>query len=234
MAAASFVLVPSPLVGGAVFEPLEQELREAGFKVSIVEGTIPSGPPFWQAFAGSVASQVGADSDVVLVGHSGAGLALNLVADLNPRIEAIVHMDGTLVQAGARWLDTFDAETLARPEFRESMNRGVMPNPWMGPELWQMVGVTDEAKVAQFAAGCRELPLGWYEEPLPSHSRRVSAAYLAFVPNPFYVPMIEKARDKGWPVVELSGQHFHFLLEPKKVARTLIDTASALLSGGQA
>ena len=225
-----FVLIPSPLVGRAAFEPLAAALRAAGSEASIVEGQTPQGPPFWQSFAGAIASQVRPGSEIILVGHSGAGPALELIANRHLGVRAIVYLDATLVEPGACWLDTFSADALAGPEFQSALSSGVMPNPWIGPELWRAVGLAEDAQIARLRAGCRELPLAWYQEPVPVGTREVPAAYIAFVPNPFYAPIAEQARARGWPVVEVAGKHFHFLMEPDEVARTLIGVVEAMSS----
>jgi len=218
-------LVPSPLVGGSVFEPLRDALAGPGRKVVIAPGEVPAGPPYWRQFADSIAEVCGA-GPTWLVGHSGAGAVLPLVANrLGDRCRGISYLDATLLSPGERWIDTFSSADLALPEFTAAMRRGVMPNPWMTTPLWKYAGVEELPEQERFAAGARELPLAWYREVVPETPLApVASSYLAFVPNPFYAPQVAKARTLGWRTTEMAGRHFHFLVEPGEVAAWIVES----------
>lgn len=67
-----------------------------------------------------------------------------------------------------------------------------------------------------------------YEEPLPVFAGWPDApcGYLKF--SQVYDPEAAKARQNGWPVLELQGNHFHMLVEPKVVAEALVHLARTM------
>jgi hypothetical protein len=223
----AFALIPSPLVGPSTFEPLCAELARLGYHSSIVSGALPEGPPYWATWARSIAVTLPASNRLVLVAHSGAAPVADLVASGSPAVAAIVYLDGTLLDPGSSFLDTFDSARLEAEPFRSAIARGVWPNPWSSPDLWEQVGIPHD-DAAAFAAEARELPVARNAEALPGAVANVAHAYIAFVPNAFYAPMLASCRERGWPVRELPGMHFHFLVDPPGVANALIDTLPEL------
>lgn len=223
----AFALIPSPLVGSSTFEPLRAELERRGHVACVVPGASPEGPPYWASWADSIASSLPAANRVVLVAHSGAGPVADLVADGSPAVAAVVYLDGTLLASGRSFIDTVDAATLESEPLRSGIARGAWPNPWCSPELWERVGIS-HADAVRFAAEARELPVARYRESLPASAPSIAHGYIAFVPNGFYAPMLAGSRERGWPVRELPGMHFHFLVDPPRVADALIDILSDL------
>jgi hypothetical protein len=229
MAGLTFVLVPSPLVGPETFEPLRTELAALGHNARVVQGELPAGPPYWRGWAAGIRESLPA-GPAVLVGHSGAGPVLDLIAEAGATVTAVVGLDATFIEPGTRLIDGFDDTRLSSPEVQEGFARGVMPNPWRSPALWQHVGISD-ADAERYATGARELPLDWYREALPTAWTSAPHGYLAFVPNPFYAPIAQRCRERGWPVRELPGMHFHFLVNPVEVADALVAMVSEFESG---
>jgi hypothetical protein len=225
----AFVLIPSPLVGPGTFEPLRAELAALGHDASVVQGELPVGPPYWRGWATSIRESL-PTGPAVLVGHSGAGPVLDLVADGDANVTTVIGLDASLIEPGTRLLDKFDDARLASPEVQEGFTRGVFPNPWRSPALWQRVDIA-LPDAERYAADSRELPLDWYRESLPIASTNAPHGYLAFVPNPFYAPIAQRCRERGWPVRELPGMHFHFLVNPVEVADALVAMVSELEAG---
>ena len=58
---------------------------------------------------------------------------------------------------------------------------------------------------------------GWTRHP---------CGYLLF--GPPYDAAAEEARGRGWPVIELPGQHLHIVVDPAAVARALLEMARRL------
>lgn len=93
-----FVLLPSPLLGGAIWEPVATELRGAGQGVTVVAlpGPVRSPGDVLEGFLSSLP-----DEPVVLVPHSNAGLFVPaLVA--RSRVLATVFVDAALPPTDAR------------------------------------------------------------------------------------------------------------------------------------
>lgn len=77
----------------------------------------------------------------------------------------------------------------------------------------------------------RSAPVALYEEPadVPPGWPGAPANYLAFVPNPFYAPMEQEAREMGFKVREVPGSHFEMLVQPAAVASQLAEMARRLV-----
>lgn len=232
---ATLVLVHSPIVGPSTWLRLVPELERRGHTVLVpsLRSAATGRGPYAEAFAQAVVSTVGAAGDVVLIAHSGAGLFLPAIAGRLERLSGCLFVDATLPRPGERWLDSIPAEFRESEAFREGASHGVVPNPWTAPDMWRTVGIHDEPLVALLAREAIEPSLALYEESihLPSGWKNVPAAYLAFVPNPFYAPFVERARAAGWPVRELPGAHFEMLVRPADVAAEIDALVEALSPG---
>lgn len=219
---ATLVLVHSPLVGPSTWLRLAPELERRGHTVAVpsLQSAATGGGPYADAFAQTVSATLSPAEDVVLIAHSGAGLFLPAIAGRLERLAGCLFIDATLSRDGECWLDTVPAEVRESQSFRQAAARGVVPNPWTDPALWRTVGITDEPLAALLAREAIEPSLALYEERvyLPPNWPGVPAGYLAFVPNPFYAPLVQQARAAGWLVRELPGTHFEMLVRPDAVA----------------
>lgn len=208
-----FVLVPSPLLGNAVWEPVAAELRRTGHAATAV------------ALGGSVRTPrdvvetvlaVLPDEPVVLVPHSNAGLSAPLVAELG-RVAATVFVDAALPPADAREV------TMASGPFAEFLAAkadadGVLPvwTDWWDEDLSPLfpdAPTRDGVERQQ-----QRLPLTYFAEPLPVPPGWIGrpAAYLAF--GDTYADEVAFARERGWPVSVLPGGHLEMLHHPDRVA----------------
>ena len=60
---------------------------------------------------------------------------------------------------------------------------------------------------------------GWPDAP---------CGYLRFVPGPGYAEAADEARQRAWPVREITGGHFHMLVDPGSVADALASIVDEL------
>jgi hypothetical protein len=67
------------------------------------------------------------------------------------------------------------------------------------------------------------LPLAYYHEqvPAPAGWDDHLCAYLLFSPG--YQDQAAQARQRGWPVHSVTGEHLHQIVDPPAVARALLD-----------
>jgi len=133
----AFVLVHSPLVGPTSWLPVARELERRG-RVAVVPsllGVAEAPEPQWRHVPAAVCV---ATSDlqqrVVLVGHSGAGLLLPVIADaLDVEVAGLVFVDSRLPPPAGR-------SPLGAPEFIEQLRAmatdGLLPtwSRWFGPD----------------------------------------------------------------------------------------------------
>jgi hypothetical protein len=193
------LLLPSPLLGPAVWAPVAELL---GARVASV---------------GSAVEEASGLTDVVLVPHSNAGLhAPRLAAAIGAR--ATVYVDAALpgeapdtALAPARFLDFLSG--LADVE-------GLLP-PWT--QWWDDVddlfpfGPTRAAVEAEQP----RLPLSYFTTrvPVPAGWADRPSAYLGF--GDTYADELAFARGRGWPVTVLPGRHLHQLIDPTAVAAAI-------------
>ena len=93
------------------------------------------------------------------------------------------------------------AELIPDPVSRRALLAQLRPQP---PRFWE-----------------EEIPVstGWSDAP---------CAYLRFATNPSYDEAAAEARRRGWPCRELSGGHFHMLVDPQGVADALLSLADSM------
>lgn len=102
----AFVLVHSPLVGPTSWLPVARELERRG-RVAVIPsllGVAEAPEPRWRHVPQAVRVATShLQQRVVLVGHSGAGLLLPVIADaLDVEVAAMVFVDSRLPPPGGR------------------------------------------------------------------------------------------------------------------------------------
>jgi len=209
------VLVHSPLVGPSSWEPVAALLREDGFAVT-VPGLLAGAPPYYPAFARTIAEAV--PDGGVLVAHSGAGALLTLAADLAGKdgrhVAGLIYVDALLPYPGRTWFDT------APPELGEHLRGlavdGVLPpwDEWFPAEVIDGL-LPDAAGRRAFSADLPRLPLAYFAETAPLAADR-PGAYLRLSGG--YRGEAAEAESRGWPVVVAETDHLAVVTRPGLVA----------------
>jgi hypothetical protein len=160
---------------------------------------------------------------IVLVGHSGAGLLLPVIADaVTVEVAALVFVDSFLPTAAGR-------VPLGPPAFmdqlRELASDGVLApwSTWFGEDAMSEL-VPDERLRAALEAEMPRLPLSYFQAsvPVPDAWNRRSCAYLLLTAEPYGQSAIE-ARSLGWPVLEIQGvQHLAMATDAIAVTDALL------------
>lgn len=207
------MLLPSPLLGPAVWRPVAELLTERGHSVVVVgyPEQIRSPTDVVDALLAQVP-----DDELVLVPHSNAGLYVGALAGSRP-VRAVVYVDAALPG---------DEETTptAPDSLREHLagladDEGLLP-PWTRwwPEdevagLFPDPGTRETVEREQ-----RRLPLSYFEAqvPTPPAWRTVRSTYLSF--GQTYAGERARAERAGWPLATLPGDHLHMLHDPHAVA----------------
>jgi hypothetical protein len=220
-------LVPSPMLGSAVWVPVAEVLEQRGHDVLVVPGT-PAAPRSSRDVLDGMLAGIPEDRDVVLVPHSGAGLYVPLVA-ARRRLRAVVFCDaGVPPQAGS--------VLVAPPYLRDSLlakadSAGLLP-PW---SLWWDEDLSalfpDPQARAEVEAQQHRLPMAYLadELPVPAGWDRVRCAYLGF--GDTYAEAQAEAARRGWPVRVIDGLHLHMLVAPQAVADALEELLAATGAG---
>ncbi|HET8599599.1 MAG TPA: hypothetical protein VFL99_04675 [Segeticoccus sp.] len=220
MAAASdpeVVLLPSPLLGPAVWRPVAEVLRSRGRPVT--ESTAPTAAPRTPAdvLQGLLAG-IPQDRPSVLVPHSNAGYFVPGLATRRD-VVAVVYVDAGVAPA-------LGEAALAAPELLEQLEAlagpdGLLP-PWTA--WWDAHEVDalfpDLASRHAVEAEQRRLPLAYFRSHVAVPAGwdvGLRSAYLSF--GEAYADQLARARRSGWPSRRLDGAgHLHMLVDPGGVA----------------
>jgi pimeloyl-ACP methyl ester carboxylesterase len=159
---------------------------------------------------------------IILIGHSGGGLLLPVIADSAvPPIAELVLVDsdvppktGAAPFMPARFLE----------EFRKLAVDGVLPpwSEWWGEDVMRDL-VPDDTLRADLVRETPALPLAYLEQsiPCPHGWDEVPCAYLLL--SEAYQEAAAEAAARGWQVERLSdAQHLHIAVAPRLVTDALI------------
>jgi len=228
----TYVLLAGTWCGGWFMGPLATELRTQGHRVFTPTNTgvgerkhLLSRNITLETFIIDVMNMIEAEelSDVILAGHSSAGLPITGVADRMPdRIRHLVYLDAVLAQNGQNFLDAWP------PEMAEA-RRKAMTEVNGVPVILPPEGASnpDNPAVAWFRRRVTPHPFATFETPLMlAHplGNGLPCTYLAFTksPNPALEPSRALARsqkDLYW--AELPQNHPAPAFAPKEVAQVL-------------
>jgi len=225
-----FVLVHSPLVGPGTWSPVARELERRGRQAivpSLVEPAVAP-PPRWRHHVEAVRDAVQTLSDpLVLVGHSGGGLLLPVIADaVAPPVSGLIFVDsGVPASTG----ETPTAPPALLDHLRTLAVDGMLPpwSTWWGEDAMRDL-VPEEALRTALVREMPSLPLAYFEQRLPSPAgwERRPCAYLLL--SDAYREASAEAMERGWRVEEITGaQHLHLAVAPEAVTDALIRLAVA-------
>ncbi|GIG86994.1 alpha/beta hydrolase family protein [Plantactinospora endophytica] len=173
-----------------------------------------------------VDAETDADGEVVLVGHSYAGLVVTGVADRRPaKVSRRIYLDAFLPFDGESGIGLLPEKVAGH--YRESI-AGAGHGWLIPPRSLQVLGVTEPDDLAWLTPRLTPHPWRSYTEPL-----RIGTA-VDEVPGAFvecvdwmrvFTPYAERARERGWPVVELPTGHEAMVTAPRALAEALLRLA---------
>ncbi|PWI42988.1 alpha/beta hydrolase [Streptomyces sp. ICBB 8177] len=227
----TFVLVHSPSVGPSTWRPVADHLTSMGHQVripsllSIGDG---STPPFWPRVVSAVRddlAEVPADTPLALVVHSNAGLFLPAIrSGIAHPVLASVLVDAALpARTGATPVASGELLEFLRPMAVD----GRLPR-WT--DWWDEVDVApmfdDPVTRETVTTEQPRLPLSYYEQlvPVPDGWEDHPCSYLLF--GPPYDEYAAEARERGWRVAHLPGEHLHQIVDPAGTARHIVELAT--------
>ena len=163
--------------------------------------------------------------DVILVGHSYAGMVIASVAAAEPeRLHLLVYLDAYLPKPGETEIDLWPPEEIAaaRRELEE-------PLPVRPPASPAWLGITDAQDAAWVASRLTAHPLRTYAQPVPPGGEGVPGVYVRCMEGPLverFASSAARARERGWPVIDLQSGHDAMVTAPEELARLLDRCAS--------
>ena len=172
--------------------------------------------------------------DVILVGHSYAGMIISGVAETCPsRVRRLVYLDAFIPEDGQSAIDLLppDIGTYFRNVAREHGNGWRLPGGDGQLDLWGLK--PGEARDFVRARLC-DFSLRCFEEPISLPANRKADIPATFVTcvaegypaRPFFAPFAEKARAYGWQIAELETGHDCHVERPAEVASILLSAAA--------
>jgi hypothetical protein len=215
----TWLLVHPPLLGPAVLAPLAGVLRDRGDEVAVpdlraaVQDPAAAGPSA-AGWAARWAAAVG-PADVV-VGFSGAGIALPLLAAACGAGRA-VWLDAVLPDPGtAHW--PAGVRDLVAPRTGDD-GRVADWTTWWGPGAMAELLPDDAVRTAVLAEGHR-LPADLWSTAVPVPPLTARPLYVQL--SPAYDGDAAAARARGWPVAgDGRGAHLDVATDPARVAALL-------------
>jgi pimeloyl-ACP methyl ester carboxylesterase len=167
-------------------------------------------------------------ADVVLVGHSYAGIVITgaadrLLRDAPGTLAQLVYLDAVTPHAGESWSSQHPPETVAaRVEAARAAGGVALPPP--DAEVFGLAG-SDRDWVNRRLT---PQPFGVYQDPLDFSPERVASVPRTFIDCtrpalPTIAVMRERVRrEPGWRVVELPTGHDPMVSAPDELARVLL------------
>ncbi|MEU5879034.1 alpha/beta fold hydrolase [Spirillospora sp. NPDC047279] len=220
----TFVLVPGawhgawawdlvvPLLGGATVVVPDQAGPDLRSHVEEVVGVLDA--------AGGPAGSPGGDDparDVVLVGHSYAGLVVREAADRRPeRVRHIVLVDGWAGPDGANLFD------LAPDVFETVIRSMAGPDGRIAPPAPDLFGIEDEVTARWLGTRLRSHPLASFTERtrLTGAVDTIPGTGVFLRPQTF--PFERIAASVGYRPIGLDGPHDVMLTDPHALAALLL------------
>ena len=230
------VLVHSPLVGPAFWQPVAEALCNRGVRAHAprLPSLEYSYAPYWLAHAAGIASTLPEDAELVLVGHGAAGLLLPAIGRLqrnrraSARIAGYLFVDCDLPRDGASRLDLWDDQAAAQ-RLRERVGAGMLPR-WREDDLRALL--PDAAQRAAFVAALPGVPMHMYDEPVmvPDDWPEARCGYLGLSDQ--YRGAQARAHALGWPRRQLALHHLAPLTHVDAIAGALVELCREI--GGEA
>jgi hypothetical protein len=218
-----FVLVHSPVVGPATWRPVAEVLASAGHDVAVpdLRAAALTGEP--EAVV-TAAVAVTAVESAVMVGHSGAGFFLPLIA--GRAVPAPVRL--VFVDAG---VPPCEGQADAAGDFLEQLRSlaidGRLPrwSTWWGKGVMEAL-VPSERFRFEIEAEMLEVPLALFEARVELRAGWCNRPGAFLLLSEAYRRDSARASSLGWPVVERLGNHLDIVNDPQPIARAIVELVS--------
>lgn len=232
----AFLLIHSPLVGPYTWVPVADVLEKEGYaavvaKLTNDEHDIRSYTAQHIAAIANAYNCALEGANVMLVGHSGAGMLLPGAGQVIGSPAGYIFVDAGLPRNNMSRLSLFEPDEAE--SFRKAATGGHIPI-WTENMLIRVI--PDPQKRHTFVFELQPVPLAVYEEPIavPENWPDAPCAYLSFSNSNTYDEDIKQALERRWAFSEMPGYHFHMLVDPEGVAERLVTLAHQIMENDTA
>ena len=210
----------SPLVGPSTWRWVAQELRATSNDVLVPTISSAALRGGWRAVAQGIAEQVSGSTGAVFVAHSGAGPLLPEIAQLSGAVvPSFIFVDAGVASRShptpllpAAMLITMQAMAID----------GQLPpwSEWFGPNAMQTLIASREMR-RTVEEEIPRVPLAYFTDSVPLIASW-PAGHNGYVQlSEAYDADAAAARDRGWPVVNLNGQHLDIVCRAAEVVAAI-------------
>lgn len=215
----TFVLVAGAWHGPWAWDRVIPFLHDAGART--LAPSLSEGDVGLHDHAGEVVAALdGIDGDVVLVGHSYAGLVVREAADRRPdRVRHLVLVDGWAGADGTSLYGLAPDPFVQALRGRTSGGRIAVPPP-------AALGIDDPDDAAWLAERMRPQPARTFEEPtrLTGAADRIPGTAILCRPSAY--PFEQCAKALGYRTVPIDGPHDVMLTRPGALARLITEACA--------
>jgi len=229
----TFALVHGSCCGAWCWELLTPLLQQAGHDVVAMDLPCDDESASFDTYADVVCDALkGCDDDVVLVGHSLAGMTIPLVAARRP-IRHLVYLCAVIPEIGRSMFDQWRDDPMLNPAYVKGLSQPDMQNRivWVDLKLARELLFADCDESTSEAVVNRLGPQSRYPYSAPFSLAEFPAVACTSVicsEDQFVSPEWQKrvARDRlGADIVELPGSHSPFVSRPSALAEVLLHLA---------
>jgi hypothetical protein len=211
-------LLPSPLLGPALWQPVAQVLAAWGW--DIVTCPTPTAPHSAEDVLDAFFAALPANRELVLIPHSNAGAYLPALTEQRS-VAGLLFVDAVLPPRRGR-IALAPQAFLAFLRGKADAD-GVLP---VWTDWWEEADVAalfpDSRTRARIERARPRLPFSYFGDslPVPESWDERPAAYLAF--GDTYHHEREEAERRQWPVITERGAHLQLVNDPPQVAADIV------------
>jgi hypothetical protein len=213
-----FLLVHSPVVGPSTWGWVADALRSRGHTPVVPDllDAASTGDP--ETFARAAAEAIDPSEEVIVVGHSGSGSVVPMVAALVPKTRRMVFVDAGVPPCEG----TFRAGGEFLGVLRGLATNGVLPawSQWWGEGVMQAL-VRDEDRRRALEVELPKVPLAFFEAPIAAPPGWCAHEGAFVLLSDAYRSDASTAASLGWPVVERLGGHLDIANDEGSIADIL-------------
>lgn len=218
----SLLFIHSPLVGPSSLKRLADIAEARGLRACLPDltGIGHASSTGWSDYIDpAVTAGLELDDDVVVVGHSGAGVFLPLIGErLGKSLDALLFLDAVVPPESGRYRTPESMKAL----LDEQTNAGRM-RKWIDwwPETVVDRLLPNEEVRAALSADMPELPRSLYdlEVAMPPGWSDFNSSYLRLSGS--YDEDLKQAIGRGWQTGSIDGTHLSMVTDPDRIMREM-------------